>query len=322
VAPAEATTREAQQHFRRGIELYKEGDHAGALVEFKRSYDLSLNYRVLYNLGQTEYQLQRYAEALDALETYLAKGGADLPAARRAAVEADVRQLAGHVGWVAVKVNVDGAQILVDGEPAGISPLPAALRLSIGRRRISVSWVGMASQDRWLDLAAGDHAEVAFDLPAPAVAASAPADATPAPPPPSAPIHEATAAPVPPPATPATAAARTAAASGGPPLWLLWGATGALAGATVVAGVLTVSAKNDLDAQMNTFPGDAAAIDAARSRGRAWGLTADVLGGAAVLGGATALYFTLSSRGGRPPASARALEWTLGPANAGLRGRF
>jgi len=65
VARADGGTEPAAEHFRHGVALYKDGDYAGALVEFRRAQDISPNYRVLYDIGQSLYQLQRYAEALE-----------------------------------------------------------------------------------------------------------------------------------------------------------------------------------------------------------------------------------------------------------------
>ena len=126
---------EAENHFRRGLELYKDGDAGGALVEFKRAYDLAPNYRALYNIGETHFQLQHYAEALKALQAYLSGGGSQIPADRRASVENEVRQLQGRIGQVQVQVNVEGAQIFVDDELVGTSPLGQPAIVSVGHRK-------------------------------------------------------------------------------------------------------------------------------------------------------------------------------------------
>jgi len=67
--------KEAGVHFQRAVQLYSEADYRAALVEFKRAYELAPNVTVLYNLGETYYQLQQYAEALTTFERFLAEGG-------------------------------------------------------------------------------------------------------------------------------------------------------------------------------------------------------------------------------------------------------
>src|SRR5687767_10373630 len=48
--------RRAQSHFRRGVDLYEERNYDGALAEFSRAHELVPNYRVLYNLAQTQVE--------------------------------------------------------------------------------------------------------------------------------------------------------------------------------------------------------------------------------------------------------------------------
>src|SRR5580704_5653549 len=73
--PPDSPTKQAADHFDRGVAMYGEADYRAALVEFKKAYEIAPNAAVLYNLGQTYYQLQNYAEALSAFEQYIALGG-------------------------------------------------------------------------------------------------------------------------------------------------------------------------------------------------------------------------------------------------------
>jgi tetratricopeptide (TPR) repeat protein len=50
--------------------LYQE-----ALVEFQRAYQLSPNYRVLYNIARTAGLLKNHALALESFQRYLEEGG-------------------------------------------------------------------------------------------------------------------------------------------------------------------------------------------------------------------------------------------------------
>src|SRR5688500_14271446 len=61
----------SHEHFNRGVEYVHDGDLKGALIEFKRAYAVSPNYRVLYNLGQVANALGRYTEAQDYFQRYL-----------------------------------------------------------------------------------------------------------------------------------------------------------------------------------------------------------------------------------------------------------
>ena len=94
------TRREAARHFERGVALYGEADYRGALVEFKRTAALIPNPAVLYNIGETEYQLQEYASALTTFERYLKEAGPG--DSHRAEVEGNVQALRVRVGHVII----------------------------------------------------------------------------------------------------------------------------------------------------------------------------------------------------------------------------
>src|SRR6478609_3372438 len=85
--PNKEAIEEATKHFKRGVELFKESDFGGALAEFRRAQLLAPNFHVLYNLGQTCFELQNYPEALRAFEAYLSEGGTKVSKDRRALVE-------------------------------------------------------------------------------------------------------------------------------------------------------------------------------------------------------------------------------------------
>src|SRR5205814_1517107 len=74
------------------------------LPEFRRAYELTPVYKILFNVGQTNLQLNNYADALSAFETYLAAGGAEIPAKRRAAVEKDIAELQRKTASITVTV--------------------------------------------------------------------------------------------------------------------------------------------------------------------------------------------------------------------------
>src|SRR5450432_439763 len=58
---------EAAARFDRGLQLFNEGDNAGALAEFKQTYAIMPNPVVLYNIGLVYAAMGRPVEAVDAL---------------------------------------------------------------------------------------------------------------------------------------------------------------------------------------------------------------------------------------------------------------
>jgi hypothetical protein len=154
----------AATHFERGVKLYEEQDWRAALIEFDRAYAVSPQYRVLYNIGQCDFQLADYAGARAAFEKYLADGGALVPDARREQVRASIEELGGRVALVRVVTDVDGAEVTVDDTVVGKTPLESPILVSAGRRKIGATKAGRTGAVRVVDLAGEDSVEIALNL--------------------------------------------------------------------------------------------------------------------------------------------------------------
>src|SRR5260221_8307208 len=137
-APSAQAQDEAGAHFRRGVDLFKEADFRGALIEFRRANQIAPSFRVFYNLGQCYLELQDYAGALKSFQAYLEQGGKQIPKDRRAAVEGELKKLQSRVAHVEITSNVSGAEVRVDDDMVGTTPLAAPVLVGSGRRRISV----------------------------------------------------------------------------------------------------------------------------------------------------------------------------------------
>jgi hypothetical protein len=177
-------SREASRHFTRGVELYNDGDFRGALVEFKKAYSVWPRATVLYDIGQTEYQLLDYAAALSTMSRYLAETGPN--AAHRSDVESTVETLRGRVGRIALTADPD-CDVIVDDQQRGTTPLSQPLVVSMGPRKVTLSCAGRGSVTRQVELAGGESVRVELRLPLRAaprtlsVSASAPVRTRPSP---------------------------------------------------------------------------------------------------------------------------------------------
>jgi opacity protein-like surface antigen len=129
---------EVQRHFGAGNDLYLEGKYADALVEYDAAYELSRNWKILYNRGQCLVMLRREPEAIDAFERYLASGGDEIPPARRREVEADLPKLRARLGTILVQGAPAGSTIFVDGRVAGRTPLAAPIPAGAGNHELVV----------------------------------------------------------------------------------------------------------------------------------------------------------------------------------------
>jgi tetratricopeptide (TPR) repeat protein len=65
----------ARSEFRRGQALFDTGDPAAAAVAFRAAHSASPNWRLYYNIGQSESAARDFGAALEAFQLYFALGG-------------------------------------------------------------------------------------------------------------------------------------------------------------------------------------------------------------------------------------------------------
>lgn len=274
-APAAADPKEeARQRYDRGMQLYSDGAYDLALIEINRAYDLAPSYKLLYNVAQINAQLQNYAGALRAFERYLVEGGADVPQKRQEEVAKEIQNLRARTANLRVTINVEGADILVDGFPQVAPPPGEPLLVNAGVRKVSARKPGYQPTEQVLTLAGGDSVDVKLDLAE--VASSGPQASPPQPVKPK------------PEKEPSY-------------LWIGWVTTGAFTAGAVIAGIATLSAASDRDDELDT-PASAgqsaadkrAAIDDAESSRSNLAVTTDILTGAAIIAGGVTLAFTIA----------------------------
>ena len=267
-AGADDTTssRQAFKHFQHAVSLYGEADYRAALVEFKRAYTLAPNPSVLYNVGETQYELQDYAGALTTFEHFLAEAAAG--DAHRPEVEGDLEVLRARVGHIIVVTVPAGADVTVDDQPVGKTPLERSLLVSIGHRKVVAAIGGRAPITRYVDVAADDNLSVAIQLP------DAP-EAGPGPELSSNPVDSAH----------ASRSGRTLRIVG-------WTAAGALAAGAITFGILAIQESQDLRSARDAFPTTSQTLDHDSQLTMTYSILADSLAAAAVVVGSITLFST------------------------------
>jgi len=294
---ATAAMREAGKHFDHGVALYGEADYPAALVEFKRAYALAPNTAVLYNIGEAQYQLEDYASALVTFTRYLAE--APPGSGHRSEVENDIDVLKGRVGHLAIVTVPPGADVSVDDQPAGKTPLDDRVLVSVGHRKVTAVCPGRAPVTRFVDVAADDSVSITLELPSLGPAA----------------------APLPPAPGSAGSDRRAASGSGATLRAVGWVTTGLLATGAAGMGVLALRESAALSATRDTFPAPAATLQDESNRTRVYSIVADSLTVAAVAVGGITLLSTLTSHGAARGAETGA-RVRVGPTSVDLEGSF
>jgi tetratricopeptide (TPR) repeat protein len=294
VAQPDGTVREADRHFQRGVALYVEADYRGALVEFERAYTLAPNGIVLFNVGETQYQLRDYAAALATFEHYLVE--APVNDSHRTLAEANIKELRTRVGRLRIVTVPVGAEISIDDKVVGQTPFEKAIVVGIGQLSVRATMPGRPPVVRTVDVAAEDDVPLTIEMPeasAPAAKLDAPAQLA---------LTD----------RPATSAKDSAA-------WRLagWVTTGVLAAGAITCGALAFKNSQDLKTARKQFPADQATLNRLSNRTQTLSNVADSLTAGAVVIGAITLFSSMGSHG-----EPHSTQVVLGPSSVGLHMQF
>jgi tetratricopeptide (TPR) repeat protein len=156
---------DAQAHYASGVQLYGQERYEPALIEFEQAYRLQGDPRLLFNIGQIQYQLGRYSEALVTLRELLQRGGDKVPLERRLEVQRELEELRRLTGSLRLTVDVPGAGIEVDGKSVGTSPLLRPVLVNAGDHRVVATRENFARAFVQLYVSGGDTTDAVLHLP-------------------------------------------------------------------------------------------------------------------------------------------------------------
>ena len=162
----------ARRELDKARELYDAGNFGPAATEYMVVYELSKNPRVLYNVAICEKNLSHFAKAVTLLEREIREGGRKLPAHEQRDAEVAIGLIRDFVSAVEVTSNEAGASILVDGEPAGTTPLAKPIPVDVGKHTIEAKKTGFVTASQAVEVPRRHTPSVALQLaPEQAVAA-------------------------------------------------------------------------------------------------------------------------------------------------------
>jgi tetratricopeptide (TPR) repeat protein len=294
----------ARATFHQGVQLYNEGSFDAALAEFRKAYRQSPNYRLLYNIALTYFDLHDYVSSIKYLKQYVKEGGSDLSAERRKQVGELNQKLEERIASLEIACNEDGADIRVDDMSVGVSPLASPVLVNAGARRVMAVKLGYAVVARMVTVGGKENAKVFLEFAVPGEAqvgevrkswGAGDTDGTL-----SAPLKSES----------AKAPARIGLVTSGL-------VAGGCAIATGVFGVMALNAKNDFGSELDKIPNTKDNIDSARSKVRTYSRLTDAFGAATLISGGVALYYLLSDPGPKKT-SGKTSSIALAPTVGGL----
>lgn len=148
----------------RGIELRTHRKDEEALALFRRAYALAPSPRTRVQIGLAEQALGMWALAETDIEAGLAMKSDPWIAKNGPALEAALAVVRDRLGSIEARVDVDGAELFIDGVSAGRLPLQRAARVTVGTHRLEVKAPGFVPSARTVEVTAGAILRETFDL--------------------------------------------------------------------------------------------------------------------------------------------------------------
>jgi hypothetical protein len=261
----------AKKHYAEGERLFKAGDLAGALSEFKQANDIKGTAHVERYIGLCEDGLGHYKAAAEWYDKFLAHVPEKL-ASQGEELKKRSAELRAMPGKVHVDSNPPGASVSIDDKPQA-APTPMDVELAPGSHSIKLSASGRTATTKAVDVEFASTQSVSADL----VAEAAPAPAAPV----AAPIPVAVSAPLPAPIAPG----EPAEARSKVPAFVTGGLAIAAAGVGTVFGIIALGDKSNFDKNPTTATADS---------GDTHALIADMAFGVAVTFGVTSAVLFLT----------------------------
>lgn len=134
----------ASELFRRATKLYSASDLHAAEPLYEQAYRLRRSYDIASNYGALELDLDRPRRAAELLRFALDHAPSRQGWNERAALEARLLRARQLVGAIVVRVSVEGAEVSVDGTPAGKAPLDAEVFVDPGEHVVAAKLAGYA----------------------------------------------------------------------------------------------------------------------------------------------------------------------------------
>lgn len=177
----------ARTLYEEGRTLYAKGDYAGALDRFGRAHDITPDPRLLWNMAACEHKLGHYVKMLRLVRDYLETGGNLLTDQDRREASKLLATVRAQVASLAATTDPPGADVFIDDERAGTTPLSEPILVNPGEHEVRFSKAGYRDLVRTESFASGQQLSWSLTLqPVPAAPPPSQKPATAPPPSPQA----------------------------------------------------------------------------------------------------------------------------------------
>jgi hypothetical protein len=146
--------KKARDLWYRGVDAFRAGNYEEARRAFAECYQLMPKSDVLRNLSISEIQSGHYVSAARHLKQLLAAPG-DLPSNVREEANNRLAQAEAQIGQLDIGVDVSGAEITIDGNVVGRSPLESNWYIEPGQHEVTISKAGYPVESRQVFALAG-----------------------------------------------------------------------------------------------------------------------------------------------------------------------
>jgi hypothetical protein len=154
---------QAQALLRQGSALYEKGDYAGALEKFDAAYAAYPSPKLMFNIGQANRDLGRPVEALAAFEKFLTDATNAAPEVI-AGAHKSVAELRDELGRIRVECEKTGAEVSVDGQSVGMTPLLTPIWATPGHHQVTASHANTTPALENMEVKAGSIQMVTLHL--------------------------------------------------------------------------------------------------------------------------------------------------------------
>ncbi len=138
----ESLTGMAKAEYEGGRILYGDKDFTSAISKFQRAYELSSDPRLLFNIAVCQKNLRKYSKMLATIRRYLEDGAAILSSDDKAQAQDIVKTVEAFVSELKLTVDEGDAEVFIDDEKIGVTPLKGTIFVDVGVRKLTVKKKG------------------------------------------------------------------------------------------------------------------------------------------------------------------------------------